>query len=628
MKFLEKAIDILNTILIVLAGAALLAVMALSVANVVLRLYGARFGGAYELVGFAGAIVIAASLGQTQRKKDHVPVDIITRRLPLWLNRGIDVLKYCLKLAFAVIVAWKMAAYGAKIAHSGEVSETLKMEYYPFIFAVAGGFAVLACTVLLDIVRTVMPGSAQTDASAGWRSPPRKWHRRRGAPAMSGEMLGIWGIGVLIAAMMLLKLPPGYAMAIVGFAGLVAQRCWVFGGSLSTSFSQATTLLTTDLWGSFSNYGLTVIPMFILMGELIFYAGYSDTLYQTAYRWVGHRRGGLAITSILACAGFSAICGSNTATAATMGAVAIPSMRKYKYHPTLMTGAVAAGSTLGVMIPPSIVLVVYALYQYQSIGKLFIGVLIPGMLLTALLAGTVVVICVRHPEWGPAGERSTWGQRLRSLVSVLDVLILFAAIMVAMFSGLVTATEAAAAGCFLALVICLLRGKLRIARMKAAMHNTLRITCMVFMIVAGAVIFGRFMTISGLPQAAAEWIGSLSLPGWSIVAIMLAIYALGGCLMDALAFLLISLPIFFPLAERLGYDPVWFGVVLCLVTTLGAITPPVGICCFVIAGMNKDIPMEQVFRGAVYYMPAYILTVVLMFLLPYWMVTMLANLVR
>lgn len=445
---------------------------------------------------------------------------------------------------------------------------------------------------------------------------------------MSGEMLGVYGIGVLVAAMVLLKLPPGYAMAIVGFAGLALERWWVAGLSAEAVMASTTRLLVTDLWGSFSNYNLTVIPMFIFMGELIFYAGYSDALYQAAYRWFGHRRGGLAITSILACAGFSAICGSNTATAATMSAVAIPSMRKYKYHPTLMTGAVAAGSTLGVIIPPSIVLVVYALYQYQSIAKLFIGVLVPGLLLTLLLAGTVACICARHPQWGPPGERSGWGERMRCLLPVLDVSILFIAIMVAMFSGKITATEAAAVGCFLSLVLCLLRRKLGLHKLKAAMHHTLRITCMVFLIVAGATIFGRFMTISQLPQEAAAWITSLSLPGWGILVIMLLIYAIGGCLMDALAFLLISLPIFFPVVERLGYDPVWFGVLLCLVTTLGAITPPVGICCFVVAGMNKDIPMEQVFKGTMYYLPAYILTAIIMILFPYLTVLMLADMVR
>jgi tripartite ATP-independent transporter DctM subunit len=435
---------------------------------------------------------------------------------------------------------------------------------------------------------------------------------------MSSEALGLYGIAVLLAAMLFLKVPPGYAMAIVGFIGIAIQ----------TSFTSATNLLVTDLWAKFSDYGLTVIPMFILVGELIYYAGYSDSLYQTTYKWFGARRGGLAITSILACAGFSAICGSNTATAATMSAVAIPSMRKYKYHPTLMSGAVAVGSTLGVMIPPSIVLVVYGLYTSQSIGKLFFGVLVPGLLLTALFALTVSVICMRHPEWGPRGEPSTLLEKIKALPGILDILVLFVAIMVALFSGKITATEAAAVGCFIALVLCGARGKLSFEKFKGAMHHTLRISCMVFMIVAGATIFGRFMAVSRLPYECAAWIGSLALPGWVILLIMLGIYAAGGCLMDALAFLLISLPIFYPLAEKLGYDPVWFGVILCLVTTLGAITPPVGICCFVIAGMHKDIPMAQVFKGSMYYLPAYILTCALMMVFPYWTVLALANLVR
>jgi tripartite ATP-independent transporter DctM subunit len=260
---------------------------------------------------------------------------------------------------------------------------------------------------------------------------------------MSSEVLGLYGILVLLAAMLLLKIPPGFAMAIVGFIGVAIQ----------TSFASATNLLVTDLWAKFSDYGLTVIPMFILVGELIYYAGYSDSLYQTTYKWFGARRGGLAITSILACAGFSAICGSNTATAATMSAVAIPSMRKYKYHPTLMSGAVAAGSTLGVMIPPSIVLVVYGIYTGLSIGKLFFGVLIPGLLLTSLFALTVSIICMRHPEWGPQGEPSTLWEKIRALPGILDILFLFVAIMVALFSGKITATEAAAVGCCIALVL-------------------------------------------------------------------------------------------------------------------------------------------------------------------------------
>ena len=435
---------------------------------------------------------------------------------------------------------------------------------------------------------------------------------------MTPEMLGIYGIVAVLVAMMLLKVPPGFAMAIVGFIGF----------ALATSFSAATVVLVTELWDSFSKSSLMVIPMFILVGELIYYAGYSDHLFSAAYKWFGHFRGGQAITSIFACAGFSSICGSNTATAATMSAVAIPSMRKYNYHPTLMAGSVAAGSTLGVMIPPSIVLVVYGLYAQQSIAKLFIGVLIPGIILTLLFAVTVMAICWRHPEWGPRGERSGWPAKLRSILPIIDVLILFVVIMYAMFAGLMTATEAAAASCFLGMVMCLGRSKLTWGKFKSSVSDTLRISCMVFMIVAGAYIFGRFMAVTRLPYEAAEAIGALSWPNWAVLLMMLLIFVIGGCLMDALAFLLVSLPIFMPIVLKMHYDPVWFGVLLCLVTTLGAITPPVGISCFVVASMHKDIPMEQVFKGAMYYLPAYILTGVLLILFPYWTVLMLASRVR
>jgi tripartite ATP-independent transporter DctM subunit len=311
-----------------------------------------------------------------------------------------------------------------------------------------------------------------------------------------------------------------------------------------------------------------------------------------------------------------------------MGAVAIPAMKKYRYFPTLSAGAVAAGSTLGVMIPPSIVLVVYGLYTSQSIGKLFFGVVIPGLTLAALMAATVSLICLRHPDWGPPSAKASWGERFRALPGILDVVLLFFAIMFALLGGKVTATEAAAASSFLALVICLARRKLDWKRFKGAVYDTLRISCMVFMIVAGATVFGRFMAVTRLPYEVAAWIGESRLPGWTILLMMLGCYAIGGCIMDALAFLLISLPIFFPLAEKIGYDPVWFGVVLCLITTLGAITPPVGICCFVVAGMNKDIPLRDVFKGSMYYIPAYVVALALLMLFPKFMVSMLADMVR
>ncbi|HRY66425.1 MAG TPA: TRAP transporter large permease [Phycisphaerae bacterium] len=435
---------------------------------------------------------------------------------------------------------------------------------------------------------------------------------------MSDPVLGLCAIGIMVVAMLVSRMPAAFVMAIIGFVGIAVVR----------SPEAAMGILRTEVWTSFSKQEFTVIPMFILVGEFIFYAGYNDRLFHATYTWAGHRRGGLAIATMLACAGFSAICGSNTATAATMSAVAIPSMKRYNYHAILRAGAVAAGSTLGVMIPPSIVLVVYGLYTGQSIGKLFVGTLIPGGLLTVFLALTVVVICRRHPDWGPEGPNATWGERLRCIPDVLDILVLFLVIMSALLSGFVTATEAAAVGCTLGLLFCLLRRRLSWHAFTMAVYDTLRISCLVFMILVGATLFGRFMNVTGLPDAVAQWIGGLAWPSWAVLLTMLLCYLVGGCFMDALAFLLISLPIFSPLVAKMGYDPVWFGEVICLVTTLGAITPPVGISCFVVAGMSKEVPMEQVFKGAMYYLPAYIITFLLMLLSPYWTVLALSNLAR
>lgn len=435
---------------------------------------------------------------------------------------------------------------------------------------------------------------------------------------MSGPTLGLAGLGAILFVLFFLRIPAGFAMALVGTAGF----------ALATTPQAAFAMAESEFWGAFSKYGFTVIPMFVLLGEIIYHAGYSDRLFRAAYTWFGHWRGGQAVTTILASAGFSAICGSNTATAATMTAVAIPSMKRYHYHPILSTGAVAAGSTLGVMIPPSIVLVVYGLDRGQSIGKLFFGALIPSAILATLMMLTAVAIVAFRPEWGPRGRPASWREKFRALPDAAEVALLFGIIMAALLTGQVTATEAAATSSALGLILCVLRRKLSWNKFRLALLDTLRISAMIFMIVAGATIFGRFMAVTRLPYEVATWISQLSWPAWAILLLMIGCYIIGGCLMDALAFLLISLPIFFPVVEQMGYDPIWFGVLICLVTTLGAITPPIGICCYVIAGQSKDVGPETVFRGSMYYLPAYGVTLLTLFMLPEVVVGFLSALVR
>jgi tripartite ATP-independent transporter DctM subunit len=419
-------------------------------------------------------------------------------------------------------------------------------------------------------------------------------------------MTGLIGIIALLLLMFLLEMPVGFAMGMVGLGGI-----WYV-----LSSEAALSTLGTEIWETFANYGLTVIPMFILMGQICFYSGVNESLYKTANTWMGRLRGGLAMATVMACAGFAAICGSNTATAATMTSVALPQMRKYGYDPILSTSAVACGSTLGVVIPPSVVLMVYGIYTEQSIGKLFWGSTIPGLIMTFLFCITIYVMCVVRPEWGPPGDRTSMGAKIKAIPGASEMIVLFTLIMGGLYSGAYTPTEAGAAGAFFAVVLGVIRRKLSWKGFIASVVDTLKISCMIIVIIAGAVIFGRFLTISGLPFQITEFAASLAVPPWVVMGVILLVYGVAGCLMDALGFLLVSIPIFFPLAMSLGYDPIWFGCIITVVTTMGAITPPVGISVYVVAGMNKDIPMGTIFRGVLWFIPAYILTMALMMLYP------------
>lgn len=434
---------------------------------------------------------------------------------------------------------------------------------------------------------------------------------------MSMAFVGVVGILALLFVLFFLGMPVGFAMAVVGFVGY----CYVL------NFTAGLGMLSTELWLTFSRYGLTVIPLFIFMGQIAFYSGVNRKLYDAAYKWVGHIKGGIAMATVMACAAFAAICGSNAATAATMTTVALPEMNKFKYEPKLSTGSVACGSTLGVVIPPSVVLIVIGLYTGQSIGKLFYGGIAAGILLAILLTVTVYVVCAFKPGWGPAGEKSAFRDRIRALPGAVEMLVLFLLVMLGLYFGFFTPTEAGAAGAFFAVVICLMQRELTWQGFINAVADTLRISCMVITIIAGATIFGKFLAITRIPFNIAEWVAGLPVPDFVIMSIIFLIFVIGGAVMDALALLLITIPIFFPVAESMGHDPVWFGVTVTVITTLGAVTPPVGATTYVVAGMAKDVPLEDVFRGLVYFLPAYLVCVILLMVFP-GIVTFLPSLLR
>ena len=420
---------------------------------------------------------------------------------------------------------------------------------------------------------------------------------------MSPITAGLVGIAALIL-MFLLKMPVAFAMALVGFVGF----------AFLTTPEAALSLLANDIFASFTSYPLSVIPMFILMGTFAFAAGISKRLFQTTYAWIGHRRGGLTVATVFACAGFGAICGSSTATAATMGKIALPEMKKYKYDDTLATGTVAAAGTLGILIPPSTILIVYGYMTEQSIGKLFIAGIVPGILLSILFAATVAYLCWRDPEIGPPGAASSWRERLKALTGIIEALLLFILAIGGLFGGLFSPTQAGAIGAGGALLIGLARRQLSWQSFIEACKEALLTSCMVIFIITGAVIFGHFMAVSRIPFVLADWLGGLAIPPIAVMGVIVFIYFIGGFFMDAMGLIVVTIPIFFPIVQKLGFDPIWFGVIIVLVGEMGVITPPVGVNVFVIKGIAPDIPLERIFKGIFPFLVALIVfTILLMF---------------
>lgn len=403
---------------------------------------------------------------------------------------------------------------------------------------------------------------------------------------MSLSTIGIVGIIVLIV-LLYSKMPVGFAM---GFLGLI-------GFSYVVNFDAGLNLLARDVWDVFSSYNLTVIPLFVFMGQIAFHAGISRRLYDSAYVLLGHRRGGLAMTTVGACAGFSAICGSTNATAATMATVALPEMKRYGYDMGLATGTVAAAGSLGILIPPSVIFIVYGILTEQSIGKLFAAGILPGILLCFLFLLTIHLRVMKNPSLAPPGPKSSIHEKFRSFAGILETLILFSLVMGGIFFGLFTPTEAAAIGAFMTLLIAIIRRQLHWKEFIQSLADTTKISCMIMVIVTGAVIFGHFMAITRIPYVLADYVSSLPLPPHAIIGVIIFVYLIGGCFMDALAMIMLTIPIFFPVVQKLGFDPIWFGVVIVLITEMGVITPPVGINVYVVYGVARDVPLEKIFRG-------------------------------
>lgn len=422
---------------------------------------------------------------------------------------------------------------------------------------------------------------------------------------MDPVIVGLIGI-VILVVLFVLGMPVGFAMALVGFAGF----------SYLVTPSAGLGLLARDVFANLSSYSLTVIPMFLLMGSIAFATGISSRLYAASHTLFGQVRGGLAMATILACAGFAAICGSTTATAAAMGKIALPEMKKYGYDDALATGSVASAGSLGILIPPSTIFIVYGIMTQQSIGSLFLAGIFPGILLTILFVIVVVILCKRNSALAPAGQATTMKQKITGLSGIIEMMILFLLVMGGLFAGWFSPVQAGAVGAAGAILIGLIRRNLTWKAFKEAILDTVKVTCEIMIIVTGAVVLGHFIAITTIPNMLSGWIAGLGLPSVVVMAMIILMYLIGGLFMDSLAMVTLTIPIIYPLVLAMGFDPIWFGVIIVLVTEMGVITPPVGINVYVIKSITRGISLETIFKGIFPFLIAIIVCVALLLAFP------------
>ena len=411
---------------------------------------------------------------------------------------------------------------------------------------------------------------------------------------------------VALFILLFLQVPISFGMAIVG----------TFGFAYFVGLAPALRSIGTTATDMVMLYDFSVLPLFVLMGNFVARSGISYDLYEASNRWLGHRRGGLAMATIVACGGFSAVCGSSLATAATMAKVAMPPMRRFGYADSLAAGSIAAGGTLGILIPPSIALVFYGIMTETDIGHLFAAGIIPGILGIVLYAGAVAVVTRINPELGPPAEPAPWPERFRALRGVWGMLVLFTIVMGGIYIGWFTPTEAAGIGATGAFVIALARGKLTTRVTIEILAESGRTTASLMTLLIGSLLFANFINVSRLPNVLADWFVTVDIPPLAVVVICVAVYIVLGCILESISMMLLTVPVFYPVMQTLGLDLVWFGIVVVVVIEISLITPPIGLNVFVLNAMLPDVKLTEIFRGVMPFVGADIIRIALIIFIP------------
>jgi len=422
---------------------------------------------------------------------------------------------------------------------------------------------------------------------------------------LSPDAVAVIGF-VALFTLMLLRVPVGMAMGLVGVCGY----SYIVGSGPALKLIGQTSMRTI------TDYTFGVIPMFMLMGAFVSVSGVSRELFRAANAFIGHLRGGLGVATVLACGGFAAICGSSVATAATFSSVAYPEMRRFGYPQSFSTGVIAAGGTLGAMLPPSTVLAVYAILTQQDIGKLFMAGIVPGLLAMLMYVLTIFIIVKVRPDWLPRGKSTSWAERFAGLKDVWAPLVLFVFVIGGLYGGFFTPTEAGGVGATGAFLLGVLRGKLDRAKIQEALLSATRTAAAVFTVLIGALIFGYFLTITQVPQKLTGFLTEMGLGRYEVLALIMVMYLILGCLMDAMAMIILTVPIIFPVIVQLGFDPIWFGIIIVMTVELGLIHPPVGMNVFVIKSVVPDVSFTTIFKGVIPFILTDLLRLVILIAFP------------
>jgi C4-dicarboxylate transporter, DctM subunit len=422
---------------------------------------------------------------------------------------------------------------------------------------------------------------------------------------MSPVEVGLIGIALMVV-LFFFRMPVAFAMMLVGLAGVMYMD-----GPQAAFYT-----LARDIFDDFSSYPLSVVTTFVFMGTFAFASGMGARLYKAAYVWVGHLGGGLVMATVLACAGFSAICGSSPATAATVGKIALPEMKRYKYDDSLSTGTVASAGSLGILIPPSTIFILYGILVEESIGKLFVSGIIPGLILTLLFVLVVVLICWRNPGLAPPGPATTWEEKVKAIPAVIEPLLLFAFVVGGLLWGWFSPTQAGAMGAAGSLIIGLIRRDITWKKFVEACEDGIQTSCIIMLLITAGTVFGHFLAVTTIPFQLAEWVKGIPWPPAAIVGLISAMFFVGGMFMSSMAVIMLLMPIVLPVLVHLQLNLIWFGVMVVLLTETGVITPPVGINVFVVKGIARDVPLERVFKGTLPFLGAIVLLIVILIFFP------------